>query len=59
LILFTITLLLAVLLFGDELVASWAASLNGRIGWKNYWTLGQLKASLGLIIGALEASFEG
>jgi predicted Zn-dependent protease len=59
LILFTTTLVLAGFLFGDELVASWAASLNGRIGWQNYWTLGQLTASFGLIIGALGASFEG
>lgn len=59
LILFTVTLIMAGLLFGNELVASWAASLDGRIGWQNYLMLAQLTASFGLIIGALGASFEG
>jgi hypothetical protein len=59
LMLFAVTQILAVLLFEHELVASWAASLNGKVSWLNYLTLGQLTASLGLIIGALGASFEG
>jgi len=59
LMLFAMTLLLANGLFGNDLIAVWAASLQGRIGWQNYLTLGQLTASLGLVIGALGATFEG
>jgi hypothetical protein len=59
LMLFSLTLLFAEALFMEPLVASWAASLDGRIGLPNYLSLAQLTASLGLLIGALGASFEG
>lgn len=59
LVLFLLTLLFAGALFTDPLVESWAASLKGQIGWQNYVCLAELVASLGLLIGALGASFEG
>jgi hypothetical protein len=57
--LFSLTLLFAGALFPDQLVESWAASLAGQIGWQNYVCLAELVASLGILIGALGASFEG
>jgi predicted Zn-dependent protease len=59
LMLFSLTLLFAGALFPDQLVESWAASLAGQIGWQNYVCLAELVASLGILIGALGASFEG
>jgi hypothetical protein len=59
LMLFCLTLLFAEALFTDSLVASWAASLEGQISWQHYLSLAELVASLGLLIGALGASFEG
>jgi hypothetical protein len=59
LLLFSLTLLFAGALFTDNLVASWAASLEGQIGLQHYLSLAELTASLGILIGALGASFEG
>ena len=59
LVLLALTLTLAWSLFGSELVAGWAASLDGDIGVGNYFAMAQLIAALGLLIGALGASFEG
>lgn len=56
--LFGATLLLARTLYGSRLVAAWAASIE-RVGWPNYLVLAGFVASLGLLIGALGASFEG
>lgn len=59
LMLFSLTLLFAGALFMEPLVDTWAASLDGQISLDNYLSLAQLTASLGILIGALGASFEG
>lgn len=58
LVLFGITLLLAYSLFSPRLVAEWAASVEGEIGTAHYLVFAAFVASLGIVIGALGASFE-
>jgi hypothetical protein len=56
--LFCAALGLSAWLFPHELVVGWAASLNGDIQAVHYVVLAAFVASLGLLIGALGASFE-
>jgi hypothetical protein len=58
LLLFGLTLVLGLALYPDRLVATWAASVRGEIAVGHYLRLAALIASLGLLIGALGASFE-
>jgi hypothetical protein len=57
-ILFLLTLGLSRLLFSRKLVATWAVLLNGHIEAQHYVVFAAFVASLGLVIGALAASFE-
>lgn len=57
--LFATTLGFAHIMFDYDLVASWAESLDGQVELRHYLSLAQLTASLGILIGALGASFEG
>jgi len=57
--LFGTTLLLGRTLYRPRLVAAWADSLGGEVTWVHYLVLAAFVASLGLLIGALGASFEG
>ena len=57
-VLFLGALGLSVILFRHRLVATWAASLEGSISMQHYLILAAFIASLGLLIGALGASFE-
>jgi ABC-type Fe3+ transport system permease subunit len=57
-VLFVVTLLLTQAFFGPLLVEGWAASLEGQIYFGNYLRLAGFVAALGIIIGALGASFE-
>jgi hypothetical protein len=57
--LFGTMLVLARALYRPRLVAAWAESLGGSVGWAQYLVLAGFVASLGLLIGALGASFEG
>ena len=59
LLLLALTLILGQVLFSEKLVADWAATLAEPIQFSHYLTLGQLTASLGILIGSLGASFEG
>lgn len=59
LLLLVLTLLVATLLFSEALVSGWAVSLGEPIRFGHYLALGQLTASLGILIGSLGASFEG
>ena len=56
--LFFAALGLSTWLFSHQLVVGWAASLNGEIHTVHYVVLAAFVASLGLLIGALGASFE-
>lgn len=58
LLLFFLTLLLSYLLFSHTLVAGWAVSLQGKIAPYHYLVFSAFVASLGIVIGALAASFE-
>jgi predicted Zn-dependent protease len=51
-------LLLALTLFQRQIIAGWAVSLQGQIHFMHYIVLAGFVASLGLLIGALGASFE-
>ncbi len=57
-LLFVTTFALTRTLFGNHLVEGWAASLDGDITLGNYFILSGFVAALGLMIGALGASFE-
>lgn len=57
-LLFGVTLGLAEVLFPPRLVADWAASLEGGIEGSHYFVFAAFVASLGILIGALGASFE-
>lgn len=57
-LLFGVTLALARTLFSPHLVAGWAASLGGGVEGFHYFVFAAFVASLGLLIGALGASFE-
>jgi hypothetical protein len=57
-LLFVAALCLSSLFFNSKLVAAWAPSLEGHISTANYMILAAFVASLGLLIGALGASFE-
>lgn len=57
-VLFSVTLLLAYALFSPRLVAGWAATLDGGIETAHYLVFAGFVASLGILIGALGASFE-
>jgi predicted Zn-dependent protease len=57
-LLFVVTLGATELLFSKRLVKSWAASLDGNVGIVHYLTEAGFVASLGILIGALGASFE-
>lgn len=50
---------LAWAVYPAALVASWAPSLSEAISWSHYVSLAAFVASLGILIGALGASFEG
>ena len=57
-LLFIASLLLSTTLYSTHLVAGWAAALDGRLAAQHYLLLAGFIASVGLIIGALGASFE-
>lgn len=57
--LFTTTLVLGRALYRPRLVAAWAESIGAAVSWRHYLVLAGFVASLGLLIGALGASFEG
>lgn len=57
--LFLSTLVLGRTLYRPRLVAAWAESITEGVGWQHYLVLAAFVASLGLLIGALGASFEG
>ena len=59
LMLFGLALLLAWALFDPGLVEDWTGSLPGEIGVGHYFVLAGLISSMGILIGALGASFEG
>ncbi|MBT0961566.1 hypothetical protein [Denitromonas iodatirespirans] len=59
LLLLSLSLIAAHLLFSPALVSGWAPSVTGPIGAGHYVALGQLIASFGILIGSLGASFEG
>lgn len=56
--LYVAVLLLAGLIFPRHLVAEWAMSLGGAVRPVHYFDLAGFVASLGILIGALGASFE-
>lgn len=56
--LFGVTLLLGRTLYRPRLVTAWATSVES-VGWSHYLVLAGFVACLGLLIGALGASFEG
>lgn len=58
LLLFTVTGGFAALFFDPALIASWAASSEGPVAARHYLTMAGFVASLGIVIGALGASFE-
>lgn len=57
-LLFIVVLAMAGLFFGRELVAAWAPTLGETIQVRHYVVFAAFIASLGLLIGALGASFE-
>jgi len=57
--LFLTALALSSTLHGPSLVKNWAASVADPLSWRSYLTFTALVASLGLLVGALGASFEG
>jgi len=57
-VLFLLTLVLSHVLFSYTLVAGWAVSQQGRIAPSHYLVFSAFVASLGIVIGALGASFE-
>lgn len=57
-LLFATTLFLSQTLFSPHLIEGWAASLDGDIRPYHFFVLAGFVASLGIIIGALGASFE-
>ena len=57
-VLFLLTLVLSNVLFSHTLVAGWAVSQQGRIAPYHYLVFSAFVASLGIVIGALGASFE-
>lgn len=58
LLLFGITLTAAHTIFGKELVASWSPAITTDLRIQNYLTLAGLFSALGIIVGALGATFE-
>lgn len=58
LLLFAVTLALARTLFSQHLVEGWAVSLGGQVLGHHYLVFSAFVASLGILIGALGASFE-
>jgi hypothetical protein len=59
LLLFGLTLLLSGTLFTPSLLQGWAVSVEGALTTQHYLSHAGLVAALGLVIGALGASFEG
>ena len=57
-LLFAVTLTVSQVFFSAALVQTWAASVGGTIHFGHYLVLAGFVASLGLLIGALGASFE-
>ena len=53
-----LTLFLSQTFFSPHLIEGWAASLDGKIYPYHFFVLASFVASLGIIIGALGASFE-
>lgn len=59
LLLFGLAAVIGGSIFPRRLVQEWAASLPQAVGWPDYLVLAGFVASLGILIGALGASFEG
>ena len=59
LLLFGLAVVIGGSIFPPRLVQEWAASLPQAVGWPDYLVLAGFVASLGILIGALGASFEG
>ncbi len=58
LMLFLITLALSKTIFSRDLLNGWAASIHGHILFRHYLLLAGFVAAMGIIVGALGASFE-
>jgi len=58
LMLFFLALLLALTLYPEALVQTWAATVTGPLRLKHYLTLAGFTAGTGVVIGALGSSFE-
>lgn len=56
--LFGATLAVAQVFYPADLVHAWAPTLDGSVGWSHYFRLAGFVAALGIVIGALGASFE-
>ena len=57
-LLFAVTLFLSQTFFSAHLIEGWAASLDGDVRPRHFFILAGFVAALGIIIGALGASFE-
>ncbi|MEZ5363068.1 MAG: hypothetical protein R2748_12190 [Bryobacterales bacterium] len=57
-LLFAATIAIAQVFYPTDLIREWAASLHGPLRWRHFLSLAGFIASLGIIIGALGASFE-
>ena len=58
LLLYASTLTVALTIFSPDLIQTWAASLHERLRPAHYFTLAGFVAALGIVVGALGASFE-
>ena len=56
--LFAATIAISQVFYPTDLVREWASSLDGPLRWQHFLTLAGFIASLGIVIGALGASFE-
>ncbi len=57
-VLFLLALTASTLIFPTPVVIGWAAAVDERLAARHYFLLSQVVATLGLLIGALGASFE-
>jgi predicted Zn-dependent protease len=57
-LLFVSTIAISQIFYPTDLIREWAASLHSPVSWRHFLSLAGFIASLGIIIGALGASFE-
>lgn len=58
LVLMLVSLTISVLFYSHDLIAAWISAEQDAVGWWNYLQTNMLVTTLGLLIGALGASFE-